>query len=401
MAPPLRIISTAVELDALCVRLAAAPEIALDTEFHGEKSYWPKLMLVQLATRSEIVLVDPLAKEIGVAELGRLLEAIRGGGALVVGHAVSHDLEILLRASRCLPVRAFDTQVAAAFVGLGHQVGLGRLLAARLTVDVEKRYSMADWSKRPLPEGQLEYAAADVEHLLPLADDLRAELERRGRSAWVTEECARLVDPASYGDRDPEAAWRSVKKAPRAGTREARVLRELAAERERIAKEMDRPRQYVLPDELLVDLARRAPRHPRDLHSDTHRRGSPGLQQHAARWLEAVRRSTSAALDAAEPYPPTLSAAQESLLTVAKMLVAQHANSDEIAPPLVSAFLDELPALLRSPPRDRAELETRLGVSGWRAELIGELLWALLSGRLRAQVSTGPEGLELSWSRES
>ena len=393
-------VSTAADLDALCARLATEPEIALDTEFHGEKSYWPKLMLLQLATRSEIVLVDPLAQEIGVAALGRLFEAIRAGGALVVGHAISNDLDILLRASQRLPVRVFDTQIAAAFVGLGHQVGLGRLLAARLSVDVEKRYSMADWSKRPLPPGQLEYAAADVEHMLSLADDLRADLERRGRSAWVVEECARLVDPGSYGDRDPEAAWRSVKKAPRAGTREARVLRALAAEREHIAKEMDRPRQYVLPDELLVDLARRAPRHPRDLHSDTHRRGSPGLQQHAARWLEAVRRSTSATLDAMEPYAPSLSGAQESLLTVAKMLVAQHAIADDIAPPLVSAFVDELPALLLAPPKDRAELETRLGVSGWRAELVGELMWALLSGRLRAQVSVGAEGLELSWSRE-
>lgn len=397
MADDIRILSTAAELRAFGQRASDEAEVAVDTEFHAEHGYWPRLMLVQVATRRELVIVDPLARGIGGQELGGLLEVLFAPERTVVGHALDRDLEILLRAGGLLPRRVWDTQVAASFLGPVAQPGLAKLLASFLGIELAKQFTMADWSRRPLPADLADYAADDVRHLLPLGDALRAELAKRDRLAWVEDECAALVDPVRYGPPDPESAWRQLRSRSRGDLEQVHRLKALAAERERIAMELDRPRRAVLPDDLLEDLARRAPRSSQEIVGDTHRRYSPGLRDHASRWLDALRRAA-----ATPPRPPeptrSLAPAQEGLLTLARLLVTSRAREAEVAPgrilPAVEAGLADV---LCDPPRDRGALFAALGLAGWRAALVGEDLWALLTGALAATAESTAEGVALAW----
>jgi ribonuclease D len=399
-----RMLETAADVAAFCERLAHEPVVGIDTEFHAEGTYFPRLLLVQLSTRHEIAFVDPVSSSLRTADLARILETLRSHGTLLVGHALSNDLGLLLRVGRALPARVFDTQIAAAFLGGGAQVGLKDLLATKLGVELAKGQAMADWARRPLPPKQLEYAAEDVRHLLPLADVLRRELAERQRDAWVDEECALLLDPDVLAPPVPDEAWTKVRRRPREGTRPARLLQALAAERERIAQEADLPPRWILPDERLVDLAVRAPATASALREDTHRQKAPGLDRYATRWLAAIRRAEETAPDGDGPPRETkpLTPGQRGLLDLARLLVTSVAEEAGLAPALLHSCVKEtLPDLLPSAPADRAELVARLGISGWRADLVGDSLWALVSGTLRAACVEDEDGLRLRWTNET
>jgi len=241
--------------DALAAALAARPaRIGLDTEFIRERTYWPVLALVQVAVGDDILLVDPLQP--GIAEA--LSPVLADPGVLKVMHSASEDLVALKRACGVLPAPLFDTQVGATLAGMGSNMGYSKLVEHVTGVALPKGETRSDWLRRPLSPAQLEYAADDVRHLFALHEAVEARLRDLGRIAWAAADCARMVATAADddGDRWPHLALRPAQFLDAAG--QARVLR-LLRWREAQARSSDRPRSWILDNELAVALARTPP----------------------------------------------------------------------------------------------------------------------------------------------
>ncbi len=238
-----------------CERLAAADSLALDTEFMREKTYAPGLCLVQLrGTAGEPMLIDPLALE-DISPLARLFAS---DGCETILHSCRQDLEAL-DTRMAMEVHAlFDTQVAAAFCGLGDQVSYGALVAEITGVTLDKAHTRADWSRRPLPDAELDYAADDVRYLHAVRDHLGEQLEASGRMAWFREECARQAAPETWRP-DPEQAWQRLRGAASLPVAAQETARRLARWREARAVQRDRPREWILPTPVLLEVSRKAP----------------------------------------------------------------------------------------------------------------------------------------------
>jgi ribonuclease D len=249
-----KLIHDAGELDAALFRLRGADRLALDTEFMRERTYHPQLCLVQLATETDCLLIDPLAG----LDLAPLHELLQDRAKLKILHAARQDLEVLHLAGGAVPGPLFDTQVAAAMLGFPAQVGYAELVARQLGHSIDKGQTRTDWSKRPLTAAQLAYAADDVRHLLVLHTELQAALTAQGRDGWIEQETATLENPALYRT-DPTAAWKRLKGLNRLRPQEQAAARALAEWRERRALESDRPRTWILSDEALYAIATRAP----------------------------------------------------------------------------------------------------------------------------------------------
>jgi ribonuclease D len=241
-------------LAALAERLATAPRIALDTEFVRERTYAAELALVQIASTTEIALVDPLAQVPKEALSGLLGHAAQ----VKVLHAARQDIEVLLPLTGAPLAPLLDTQIAAALCGYAPQIGYGELVGRELGHTLEKGHARTDWTRRPLSAAQLAYAADDVRWLLPLAEGLEAKLDTLGRSAWLAEDLQRLLDPAIYR-LDPLDAWQRFKGIETLPVAEQVRLRALAAWRETRAQRRNLPRGWVLADEVARTLARQPP----------------------------------------------------------------------------------------------------------------------------------------------
>ena len=260
--PPLierPIVCTPSDLSALTKDLRAAGRFALDTEFLGERTYVPKLCLVQVATKDFIALVDTIA----VKDISPLWELISDNTIEKVLHAAREDLRLAYYGGGKLePRNIFDTQVAGGLVGLPqYPLSYGRLVDALIGVKLSKAETRSEWDRRPLTPEQFRYARDDVRYLLPVADKLSNVLTRLGRIEWMNEEMSRFSDPAVY-EPDPEIAYLRVR-GPRAGltARPTALLRAVAAWREREAADRDVPARTILRDEALTELALRGPRH--------------------------------------------------------------------------------------------------------------------------------------------
>lgn len=248
------------ERDALagaCTQWAQAPWIALDTEFVREETYYPRLCLIQITDeRGHCSILDALA--LGDA-LTLLCPVIASAQVLKVIHAASQDLEVLYRlCGGTTTASLFDTQIAAALLGLGDQISYAALVEKRSGLTLDKSLTRTDWSRRPLTDAELSYAAADVLHLAALFPALRGDLEARGRSAWLAEECLALAEPARYQS-PPQEAWRRVKGFAGLDAAGQAAGAALAAWRETTAQRRDRPRRWILSDEALFAVAQRRP----------------------------------------------------------------------------------------------------------------------------------------------
>jgi len=248
------------ELEAAVFRLQGARRLAIDTEFMRERTYYAQLCLVQVASDADCFLVDALAG----LELGALFDVLADRKLPKILHSARQDLEVISNASGKVPGPLFDTQVAAALLGLPPQLGYADLVARQLGHSIDKAQTRTDWSRRPLTAAQLAYAADDVHHLLELHDALAADLEAKGRSAWLAEDCAALEDPGLYRT-DPADAWRRLKGLGRLGPHEQAAARALAGWRERRAVDSDRPRGWILADDALYAIATRLPRSRQEL----------------------------------------------------------------------------------------------------------------------------------------
>jgi ribonuclease D len=366
------------ELAELVRTLAGEPRYALDTEFHGERSYWPHLALIQIAWPEGVALVDPLS--VDPSPLGELL----AGDGCMVAHAADQDLTILERACGCAPSKLFDTQVAAGFIGMGTPslaATVEKLLGTRLT----KGDRLTDWTRRPLSADQRVYAAADVEHLLPLHDELVRRLEAVGRLEWATDECEERRQRIRTRP-DAETAWWRIKGARQLRGSGRGVAQKVAAWRERTAEGLDVPARYVLSDLALAGVVQRPPRTRDDL---TGIRGIDGrLRDNTAKeLLSAIAAGID--LPASELRLPESDRIDRSLapaVTVLGAWLAQRASELDLDPALL-ATRAELTQMLQDRP-------SRLA-TGWRADLVGEPLQRLLRGDAALLLRDGGRRIEL------
>ncbi len=366
------------DLAELVQTLADEPLYALDTEFHGERSYWPHLALIQIGWPDGVALVDPLT--VDVAPLGELL----AGGGCMVAHAADQDLTILERACGCAPSKLFDTQVAAGFIGMGTPslaATVEKLLGTRLT----KGDRLTDWTRRPLRAEQRVYAAADVEHLLALHDELVRRLEAIGRLEWATDECEGRRKRIRTRP-DPETAWWRIKGARQLRGNGRGVAQTVAAWRERTAEVLDVPSRYVLSDLALAGVVQRPPRNRDDL---TGVRGIDGrLRDNTAKeLLDAI--AAGLELDSSQLRLPESDRIDRSLapaVTVLGAWLAQRASELDLDPALL-ATRAELTQMLQDRP-------SRLAM-GWRADLVGEPLQRLLRGDAALRLRDGGRRIEL------
>jgi ribonuclease D len=359
------LVDTREDLDQVIERISVEPLYALDTEFHRERTYYPKLALVQLAWRDGLALIDPLA--VDLAPLKMLLE----GDGVAVLHAADQDLEVLELACGAVPSHLFDTQIAAGFVGMSSP-SLGTLYERVLGVRVPKADRLSDWLARPLSETQLDYAASDVAHLLDVHDRLRTDLDTRGRLNWATDECED-VRARARGVRDPEEAWRRIKEARQLKGRAHAVVRAVAAWRERRAADLDVPPRYVMPDLAVVTIAQRPPRSSGELHKlrgldDRHLRG-----KQADDLLATVAQAIDGPSQRREQQPPRdLERELRPAVGLVAAWVSQLARNLEIDTALLATRAD-LEAFLRGD--DDARL-----AEGWRADIVGRPVRRLVDG---------------------
>ncbi|MGC1382022.1 MAG: HRDC domain-containing protein, partial [Candidatus Baltobacteraceae bacterium] len=283
------IVADAGALQHLCARVSEAARVAIDTEFHAERTYSPRLMVVQLAFDDGAAIVDALA----ISDLRPLALALTH--TTVVGHALSADLKIFADRFELVPPRVFDTQVAAAFLGYGMQVSLADLVGTVCGVKLAKSQTVSDWSARPFSERQLEYLVGDVAHLLPLYDALTPRLELKGRYEWAYEECAELGDIERYRI-DERRAYLRIPGAMRMSRRELGILNELVKLRDRVARERDLPVRYVLPDDVVAGLAVIKPKNADDF-AQLRRLDGGMKRQLGPAILDAVRRGQALAED--------------------------------------------------------------------------------------------------------
>lgn len=381
-ASPPSLIDRPERLAEVLAAVQAADRVAIDTEFHGERSYYPRLMLLQVATDQGIWLVDPLA-----LDLRELVHAMAAPGKLLIGHALKNDLRILVQTYAAPFTAVFDTQLAAAFLGCGLQVGLSHLVYKVMGVQMAKGEQMADWNQRPLPPKLREYAANDVAHLLAIYDLQARQLAELGRTEWLQQECAALCDADLYA-RDPEAAGDRIAGARRLDPVEGGVLYAVAALRERMAQEDNVVPHFLIGDDALLTLAKCKPRSAREIHGDR-RLQMRAIQKHAELWVQAVSDGLAKPLrrPAGRPPPPPQ---LEAVASAAMLLVADLAETHGIAPQLL-AKRDAVLDALRQAPRSAHDLAGAAGLHGWRHGMVAEPLWAWLTGKLLLRCEPCPD----------
>jgi ribonuclease D len=370
--PPPQLVTTTEALDALCQRLRGETFVTVDTEFMRERTYWPELCLVQIAGAQEVAVIDAQADGLDLTALGDLFA---DQAVTKVFHAARQDIEIFVLRFNDVPRPMFDTQVAAMVAGFGDQVGYDALVSNLTGATIDKAHRFSDWSVRPLSAAQIAYAAADVTHLRDVYVRLSQRLQNENRLSWVAEELAILNNPATYRA-DPETAWERLR--PRTTNRRLLYcLKEVAAWREKEAQRVNIPRQRLIKDEALLEIAATA---PANVDALTRVRGvTRGF---------AEGRSGAALLDvlaAARRKPDTelpiqmqsrdSSRPSAALVSLLKVLLAAKSEQHHVAPRLVASS-DDI---------DRLALEEDPEIPslhGWRREVFGNDALQLKQGRI-------------------
>lgn len=373
-------ITTEPDLVAVIGELMKVDRYGLDTEFVRERTYYPKLALIQVAWSGGLVLIDPQA--VDIAPLAALF---RRDDVLAIIHAASQDLEILLQEVDAIPAKMFDPQIAASFLGMSSP-SLGKILVELLDVHVDKGAQLMDWTRRPLPKDALNYAASDVAHLLDLHDELEARLRNDGRLAWALEESERFR-AVDRGPKDPKRAWWKLKGRARLRRRGQGVAQALCEWRLLTAREEDRPVKWVLKDVAMLALAQRPPKDARGLKKlrgvdagQLKRRGNAILAAVAA---GLAMEDDELCLPPPKPDRGSGDVASIALLAMAWISARSEATGVDGS---ILATRDEVQRWLRG---DRA---VRF-LSGWRHELVGADLELIKSGA-RALTVAG-DGLAL------
>ncbi len=371
-------VETPEQLEALCKTIRTSSWLALDTEFMREKTYYPKLCLLQVCDGNVAACVDPLR----LKTLTPLLEIIMDPAIRKIFHAGRQDLEIFHHLWGHLPAPVFDTQLSASLLGLGEQVGYANLVQQILGVELSKAHTRADWSKRPLQEGQLRYALDDVVYLGEMYLEIERRLTSLGRNHWMEEEFRLLADSDTY-TQAPNDAWRKIRGIQRMKRSQLVVLQALAAWRENQAIKMNRPRRWLVKDEVLVELARRQ---PAELGQMEGIRGieSDFLKRESKQLLQLIKKARALPQDtwpSIQSPAPKLNPNEEALVDLLQCSLRLLAAEQQMTP---AAFASRKNLeLLVSGHRDLELLR------GWRKMLVGNQLLQVMAGELVPRVENG------------
>jgi ribonuclease D len=374
----MKMIDTTDALIKACARLAQHEFVTLDTEFMRETTFYSKLCLIQMASPEEDVLIDPLATGL---DLSAFFELMRNDKVLKVLHAGRQDIEIFWHQDQCIPVPAFDTQIAAMVCGYGDSVSYEQLAHDLAKARIDKSSRFTDWAQRPLSDAQLHYARSDVTHLRDVYLALNAKLDESGRAHWLADEMRILTSPSTY-DIKPEDAWHRLKGRIRK-PRDVGLLMELTIWRELEARERNVPRSRVLKDDAVIDIVTAAPRSVEAL----------GKLRSIPSGFERSRAGTDilAAVEAGIARDPkSLPSLERSerrnnnsaTVELLKVLLKMVAETEGVAPKVL-ANVDDLEAIAQD---DAAEVPA---LNGWRLPVFGEKALALKHGRLALAIEQG------------
>src|SRR5258706_5792617 len=372
------LITTTWERGAACARLALHPVITVDTEFLRETPYYPLLCVVQIASAEEAVVVDTVAAGI---DLKPFFELMADEKVLKVFHAARQDIEIVWHQAGIVPHPIFDTQVAAMVLGYGDSIAYDQLVERITGHRPDKTHRFTDWSRRPLSEEQVHYAVSDVTHLRDVFTALDADLKKRGRSDWVSEEMEVLTSPRTY-DFHPERAWERLKTRVRK-PRELAVLMEVAAWREQEAQSRDVPRPRVLKDDAVGDIATHA---PTSLERLAGLRSPPkgfDRSKWGTRIIAAVqRRLARDPHEAPKIERPRGNSNGAAIVELLKVLLRVTWERHGVASKVIATVRD----LRQISADDHADVAA---LHGWRRELFGEAALALKHGHLALAIEKG------------
>ncbi len=379
-------IDTPEQLTQACEVLKSAKVLCVDTEFHREKTYYPQFALLQIGSTDATYIIDPAA----IKDLKPVWNLMLDPNILKVFHAGRQDLEIILEHAGGLPLPMFDTQVAAALLGYGQQVGFGNLVQRITKKALAKGESFSDWLHRPLTKQQLKYAADDVIYLMPIYQALKEELQARKRSSWLDEEQAVLTSLNTYNTDKNEIFWR-VKGVNKLKPKHLAILRELASWREEQAQRKDIPRRRLLADEPLLELAKRD---KLNLEVMGRMRGlnSGVIRRFGDTWLKLWQKG----LDCPESELPKLPSRKSNTsgtdlrLELLSTLLRLKADEASISSTIL-ANKSELSTLASWGHNCKGDVPDLPCLNGWRAELVGNDLLRLLRGEicLRLNPNTG------------
>ncbi|HIF71508.1 MAG TPA: ribonuclease D [Dehalococcoidia bacterium] len=366
------LITNSADVADFCAIAAKSDFITVDTEFVREKTYWPILCLIQVATRDEAVAIDPLANGL---DLEPLYDLMRNTKVLKVFHSASQDMQILFNASGGMVEPVFDTQIAAMVSGYGDQPAYATLVQRIVGETIDKRSQMTDWSRRPLTEHQVEYAIGDVTHLTHIYDKLVSELEKSDRVSWAHEEMGHLRNKDLY-DVDPRELWRKVR-LRRPSRRALAVLREITEWRELSAQRRDIPKGWVCRDEALAEIALNTPQTSAALERvrGVNERFANGRDGKSL--LEAVRIGLELpddkCPDPEKGRPPIRG--HETLVALLQALLKLRCDENGVAAQMVANRKE----LDRIATEEEPDVRT---LSGWRREIYGNDAIALKKGEI-------------------
>jgi ribonuclease D len=362
-------ISTFDELVSFCERAASHSILAVDTEFLRERTFRPQLCLIQVATRDEAAAIDPIL----IKDLEPLKKLLVDSTKTKVFHACDQDLEVIRDSMGIVPHPIFDTQLAAAFLGQRMQLGYGPLVQVYKGIHLAKADGLTDWSKRPLDESQLQYAEDDVLYLPDIYEQMMDELIDQDRLSWLAPELEALYRKAA-ASHDPREAYLHLKRSSSLTRKQLAIAREVCAWREELAAKRNLPRRWVMQDEVIVELSRRAP-HTADRVRRT--RGTDNLSElDVQNVVQAVQRGIQCdpkhypqAQHRPHPTPDV-----DSVIDLMYALLRLQSTSCGIAIPLI-ATRDDLFSFMMG--AKDCPLRT-----GWRYEVMGKQLEGLLAGEV-------------------
>ena len=374
-------IDTADKLTQLCQQLATETWVAVDTEFLREKTYYPKFCLLQLATPEWVACVDPLALD----NLDELLEVLYQPKLLKVFHSCRQDLEIFFHLTGKLPQSLFDTQLAAPLLGFQENPGYGMLVSSLLNINLSKAHTRTDWSLRPLSKEQIDYAADDVIYLAQLYPMIVQKLQNLGRSDWLKNDLAQLLNPELY-QALPENAWLRIKAKNKLTGKQLAILQAIAAWREQTAKDENKPRNWIMRDDLLIDLIKLQPQKSADLLK-LRTMNERTVRRYGSEICDCIKLAKQQpALKLIDKNSHKKNAQQEAVLDVLMAVVRIRADENAINPTLLATRKD-CETLLFSD-------EDCVLNHGWRAAMVGEELMKILTGGYLLAVSS--EGITVN-----
>ncbi len=369
-------INTQDDLNSLAEKLCDKKAIAVDTEFHGERRYWPDLYLIQIADNTGPVAIDPLNID-DLSPLGRIFEA---ESPIKVIHSARNDIDVLMHHLNVEFTSVFDTQLAAAFLGHDRQTALFKLVKAECGIYPKKGHTLSDWSLRPLADDQIEYALDDVRYLLEIYRNQMEKLEAKGRLEWYLEEAESLTDPSTYNNA-VHRMFRKVRSTAKVRNNRLPVLWALIKWREEVARQVNKPRNFVVRDHILGAITSITPISKRSL---SRVRGvSSGF---ISKWGDEILKTIAHAESSPDKNIPEIPRYNSrpgvsARADILRIFLKQESNRLDISPELLLSK-DLINSLAKDPPGNEQELYSLLELSGWRKEALGEDLISLLKGKL-------------------